>query len=431
MKNLTNLPTTYNKLFNQEEYYPLLYSYIENPNDAEVCFNLGYYYHSIGQTASAVGFYLRTAERSDDTLLQYEALIQAGMCFHSQGCRNHTVEGVLQHAVALEPNRPEGYYFLSRFYERTEQWFDSYLISSIGLKVEEHKTPLRKITDYPGTYANLFQKGVAAYWVGLSEESSNIFKDLVGNYDLDAGHHDACIKNLDFFKHFKKGKPPYTKDRYRSLKFKFSDCDKIETNYSETLQDMFVLSMLKGKRNGTYLEIGSGEPYQGNNTALLEDIYNWKGISIDLSPDYVMQFKEKRKNPVELKDALKVNYPKLLDYYDLPKEIDYLSLDTKPAARTYEILTKIPFDELKFALITFKHDYYVDIDKTVREKSRKFLTHIGYRLVVGNASPDDWKAHEDWYVHPDLVEDYVIKAFENTNKDLVQVDDIFFKSNKK
>jgi len=144
-----------------------------------------------------------------------------------------------------------------------------------------------------------------------------------------------------------------------------------------------------------------------------------------------MQFKEKRKNPVELKDALKVNYPKLLDYYDLPKEIDYLSLDTEPAARTYEILTKIPFDELKFAVITFEHDHYVDIDKTVREKSRKFLTDIGYRLVVGNASPDDWKAHEDWYVHPDLVEDYVIKAFENTNKDLVQVDDIFFKSNKK
>lgn len=418
-------------LFNQQEYYPLLHSYVDNPDNAEICFNLGYYYHSIGQTASAVGFYLRTAERSDDTLLQYEALIQASMCFDSQGCRNHTVEGILQHAVALEPNRPEGYYFLSRFYEKTEQWFDSYLIASIGLKVEEPGIPLRRNTDYPGNYGNLFQKAVSAYWVGLSEESSNIFKDLVGNYNLDKGHHSACIKNLNFFKLFDKTKPVYTRDVYNSLKFKFSDSDKIERNYSETFQDMFALSMLKGKKNGTYVQIGSGVPFESNNTALLEKNYDWKGISIHCSPDYVMQFREERNNPVEVKDALEVNYVKLLEYYDLPKEIDYLSLDTEPAARTYEILTKIPFDELKFAVITFRHGHFVDIDKTVREKSRKLLTDKGYKLVIGNVSPDDWKAHEDWYVHPDLVEDYVINAFENAKEELIQVDKVFFKNNKK
>ena len=35
------------------------------------------------------------------------------------------------------------------------------------------------------------------------------------------------------------------------------------------MQDMFVLTVLNGKTNGTYLEIGSGDPFIGSNTALL------------------------------------------------------------------------------------------------------------------------------------------------------------------
>jgi hypothetical protein len=39
------------------------------------------------------------------------------------------------------------------------------------------------------------------------------------------------------------------------------------------------------------------------------------------------------------------------------KKRDYLQLDCDPPSVTYDILTKIPFDEHKFAVITYEHDH--------------------------------------------------------------------------
>ena len=52
-----------------QTYTDLLHKYIESPEDPEANFALGLHYHSIDQTASAVSFYLRAAERSGDPLL--------------------------------------------------------------------------------------------------------------------------------------------------------------------------------------------------------------------------------------------------------------------------------------------------------------------------------------------------------------------------
>ena len=43
---------------------------------------------------------------------------------------------------------------------------------------------------------------------------------------------------------------------------------------SQTGQDLFVLSVLNHKRNGTFLEIGSNHPITVNNTFLLENEYD-------------------------------------------------------------------------------------------------------------------------------------------------------------
>lgn len=63
----------------------------------------------------------------------------------------------------------------------------------------------------------------------------------------------------------------FNKDKHSSLRFKFIGSELIEKNYSQVYQDMFILSMLNGKKNGTFLEIGGATPYHGNNTALLEE----------------------------------------------------------------------------------------------------------------------------------------------------------------
>lgn len=187
----------------------LLIEYIKNPGDPEINFSLAIYYHNHGQTASAVSYYLRTAERTDDDLLKYECLIRASMCFDTQGCRSFTVRGLLQHAIAILPKRPEAYYLLSRFYERenkVESWKESYFIASIGHAVCEfdNNPPLRTQVDYPGNYAILFEKAVSSWWCGLCDESRELFIYLRDNYDLDEIHRNSVEHNLQKLNETKK-----------------------------------------------------------------------------------------------------------------------------------------------------------------------------------------------------------------------------------
>ena len=72
--------------------------------------------------------------------------------------------------------------------------------------------------------------------------------------------------------------------------------EKINETYAWNKQDIFVAEILKRKRNGTYVEIGSNDPKIGNNTYLLEKNYEWKGLSIDIEPGMVNKFNEIRKN---------------------------------------------------------------------------------------------------------------------------------------
>lgn len=185
----------------------LLNNFIVDPEDSDNNFNLAFYYESIGQSASAISYYLRSAERTEDALLQYESLIRASMCFDNQGTRNFTVKGILQRAISICPKRPESYYLLSRFYENENsdvwkdgKWNYSYLISSLGENVSDFdSSPLKTKVNYPGKYGILYQKALAAWWCGLCDESRNIFEDLVKNYDLDEEHKIKVSENLKKF----------------------------------------------------------------------------------------------------------------------------------------------------------------------------------------------------------------------------------------
>lgn len=384
----------------------LIESFVNNPEDVEINYDLGSYYDSIGQTASALSFYLRCAERSEDALLQYECLIRGAMCFHKQGTRNFTVQGMLQHAIALQPKRPEAYYLLSRHYEHMDRdghWIDGYMISSVGEVVcDFNSPPLRNPVEYPGSFGLKFQKAVTSWWCGLCDESKNIFLDLYHNYDLDDNHAAAVINNLKYLNAMPPF-PTYDKSQHIKLRHRFSSSVCIGKNNSEAYQDMFVLSMLDGKKNGFYLEIGAGDPEYGNNTLLLENEFKWKGIALDLSKDFVDAHNQKRSNKCFLLDATTIDYEKFLHENKFPQNIDYLQLDCDPPEITYEILLSIPFHTHRFAVITYEHDYYCDQTKSFRDKSRQYLESMGYIRVVSNISPDGYSAYEDWWVFPDLI----------------------------
>lgn len=388
---------------------PHLLNYIKDPTDPELNFAMALEYDKIGHHASAVSYYLRTAERAIDNLLKYECLIRASICFERQGSRNFTVKGLLQHAVSIMPHRPEAYYHLSRFYEHKQDdghWNDTYMIASIGESVADNDIGgLRTDLNYLGKDHLRFQKALSSWHCGLCDESRTIFKDLMNSKILPPDFKKIVYNNLKYMSSYVEIPfDTYDKTKYSKLRYKFPGAEKIEVNYSEAYQDMFVLSMLNGKNYGTFIEVGAGRPFYGNNTALLEKDFDWRGISIDLDE---RQVSDQRRTPFLIKNAIDVDYKKIINELNLGPVIDYLQLDCDPPEVTFEILKKIPFNDYKFRVITYEHDYYATDKKELRQLSREYLKSKGYTLLVSDIAPDDWRNYEDWYIHADYIDNNI------------------------
>lgn len=421
-------PETFRKMFGLKDLKTMLKTYIMDPNDPENNWDLALHYDGLGQTASAVSFYIRTAERTDDDLLKYECLIRAAMCFEKQGTRRFTVKGIIQHAIATKPHRPEGYYLLSRLHENDPgdgKWFDSFTTASIGYSFADAELePLRTEIDYPGKHALLFQKAHTAWWCGLGEDCKSMLMDLYQNYDLEEQYRKAVHENLLRLGAFSsKSLTLYKREKYEDIAVRFDGLEKIDQNYSEAYQDMFVLTLLNGKKNGSYVEIGSGHPTYGNNTYLLEKIFGWKGVSLDISEEFVAAHNIQRNHTCLLKDATTVNYERFLNGLDFGNDIDYLQIDCDPPEISFKVLLSIPFDTKRFGVITFEHDHYADPTGGYREKARKYLESYGYVLFASNISPDNDRPYEDWFVHPDMINIDEFSVLKNSGSSTKRAED--------
>jgi SAM-dependent methyltransferase len=193
------------------------------------------------------------------------------------------------------------------------------------------------------------------------------------------------------------------------IRHQFSGIENLTYNYSQADQDIFVLSMLDGRRNGTYLEIGCNDGFVYNNTALLETVFGWTGVSIDSHKPWIDAWS--RHNPVEHACGLEIDYLDLLHRHGMNQStIDYLSLDCDPPEQTLKILKRLPFDQIQFAVITFEHDCHAH-GPEVKHASRDYLNSHGYQLVVSNISENGLATDfEDWWVHPDLVDHELISS---------------------
>ena len=407
----------------------LLHKYIEEPANPENNFQMALQYDNIGQTASAVSYYLRAAERSTSDLMKYECLIRASLCFNRQGSRNFTVKGLLQHAVSLIPSRPEAYYLLSRHYEHEQvdgHWTNCYMMACIGEKVADHNSPsLRTWVDYPGAYGLTFQRALSSWHCGLCEESRDLFKALLRDKQVSNQFKDVIINNLKWMNVYHEIPfDSYTSEKFDRVKHKFPGLEDIKENFSEAYQDMFVLSLFNGKKNGTFLEIGAGSPFFGSNTVLLEQ-FGWKGHGFDINP---LAVDANRKTPCVLKDALSVNYDELLSDMEYGDVIDYLQVDLEPAEITFAALKVIPFDKYKFKVITFEHDYYNDESKSIRDKSREYLKSKGYELLVTNVAPDTLRVFEDWWIHPEFFDEETLAKFRDASDRVKKAEDLFIEN---
>jgi FkbM family methyltransferase len=201
----------------------------------------------------------------------------------------------------------------------------------------------------------------------------------------------------------------------------------IEKSKSQLKQDLFVLSELDFKENGFFVEFGATNGVDLSNTYLLENEFGWNGILAEPAKCWHNDLKSNRNCCIETdcvwsdsKSVLNFNQVDeaaylstvsaynasdshsklrdvgqnyfvntislndLLDKYNAPKKIDYLSIDTEGSE--YEILSNFDFTKYEIDIITCEHNC-----TPIRQKIFNLLTKHGYvRKFVGLSKWDDW-----------------------------------------
>jgi hypothetical protein len=174
-----------------------------------------------------------------------------------------------------------------------------------------------------------------------------------------------------------------------------------------TNEEQFIISLLKNKKNGYYVELGAAHYSNGNNTYLLEKDYDWTGVSFEIEDDMRKDFNLNRKNPC-MGDALSFDYTKYFEENNFPKQIDFLQVDIDAGYDSYgrpignshttlQGLVAVPLNTYRFTVITFEHDanmYWRN--SSIRDAQREILDSFGYSLVRRSI-------YEDWWIDPTVL----------------------------
>lgn len=201
----------------------------------------------------------------------------------------------------------------------------------------------------------------------------------------------------------------------------------MEKSTSQLKQDLFVLAELDFKKNGFFVEFGATNGITLSNSYLLEKEFGWYGIFAEpakcwhndlrfnrhcnietdcvwTESDLTLSFNEvdsaelstidvysssdlhsESRKDGKLYSVNTITLTDLLDKYNAPNEIDYLSIDTEGSE--FEILSKFNFNKYKFKVITCEHAW----DEVKREKIFNLLAQHGYlRKYIGLSKWDDW-----------------------------------------
>jgi hypothetical protein len=177
----------------------------------------------------------------------------------------------------------------------------------------------------------------------------------------------------------------------------------MEINWQAQLgQDRFVVDALGAKRNGTYIDIGAGDPIDISNTYVLEREFGWKGLLCEKDPVLRADILAKRQGNYVVEDARTSHWPSLFDMFAVNGWIDYLSLDLEPPELTLEVLRAIPFDQFRFRIATIEHDLYrqghrrmVEMASIMYANGYQYVGTAGLKVDGGSCDIEDWWIHED------------------------------------
>lgn len=197
---------------------------------------------------------------------------------------------------------------------------------------------------------------------------------------------------------------------------------------SQLRQDVHVLLRNNMKENGYFVEIGAHDGISFSNTYMLEQIFNWKGIVVEPSPQFntlirknrscfvdtrcvytksnkIVDFVEHKSSSLSgiqcYNDANRaelsgkesrviqlntISLNDLLGHYEAPSIIDYISVDTEGSE--FSILENFDFGKYKVQFFSIEHNY---------SSMRDDLTHLmetnGYKRIM-----EEYSQWDDWYV---------------------------------
>jgi hypothetical protein len=210
----------------------------------------------------------------------------------------------------------------------------------------------------------------------------------------------------------------------------------VEMYKSQIGQDKWVHSVVGDKQNGFFIELGASDGDYLSNTYFFEKTLNWNGICIEPNPVFHKALRENRAchictNCVSNRDDMEVAFAScghasgvtstagpftnsshtiqvrtstmktILERYNAPKLINYLSLDVE--GHEYEILQTFPFDDYTIECITVEHNE-PHVGPDMRMKIRTILESKGYRFIKGNDDVCGWNHGpiDDFYVHSSI-----------------------------
>ena len=207
----------------------------------------------------------------------------------------------------------------------------------------------------------------------------------------------------------------------------------IPDSKSQIRQDILALAMANFSHDGFFVEFGATDGVLNSNSNLLEKQFGWRGIlaepargfhnslkqnrschietdcvwrasgetlmfteprdgSLSSLADFVENDhlkKSRRKKPVSY-EVQTISLNDLLNKYNAPDYIDYLSVDTEGSE--LEILSSFDFDRRTIGVITVEHNF-----GSTRDGLNDLLSSNNF-VQFGK----DISEYDDWYIHADL-----------------------------
>lgn len=163
--------------------------------------------------------------------------------------------------------------------------------------------------------------------------------------------------------------------------------------YSKEFQDILVSTLIPTP--GFFLDIGMGDPISGNNTYLLEQ-NGWSGFLFDQNKDDINRANSIRRNEAIQCDASNFDWLSFLKSKNVPKIIDYISMDVDAA--NISVINNFPFDHYEVKIITFEHDRYNNGDVRKDAYNNRMKKFPDYMFLLENAKITglEW---EDWIIN--------------------------------